>query len=118
MRMAQNWLGGSDWHPLEAEFVPPPHERVRPLLDDLAEYAPSSACWDCCPRRRSSRREPISGCSGDSFPSARAAVEELAEARILIRKQVERGTTGYLARDVFDLLIDPPAPPRGSRPTG
>jgi hypothetical protein len=54
---------------------------------------------------------------GVSFPSAWAAVEALAEARILTRKQVERGTTGYLARDVFDLLTDRPAPPRGSTPT-
>lgn len=39
-----------------------------------------------------------------SFPSARAAVEELAEAEILTRRSVERGTTGYLAVEVFDLL--------------
>jgi Fic family protein len=39
-----------------------------------------------------------------SFPSARQALEELADAGILHRKQVERGTTGYLAREVFDLL--------------
>ncbi|MDQ1292388.1 MAG: hypothetical protein QG608_266 [Actinomycetota bacterium] len=39
-----------------------------------------------------------------SFPAARSAVEELADARILTRKQVEKGTTGYLAREVFDLL--------------
>ncbi|MQA17428.1 MAG: Fic family protein, partial [Pseudonocardiaceae bacterium] len=41
---------------------------------------------------------------GVSFPAARAALEELAEARILRRKQVDRGTTGYLATEVFDLL--------------
>jgi predicted DNA-binding transcriptional regulator len=39
-----------------------------------------------------------------SFPSARQALEELADAGILHREQVERGTTGYLAREVFDLL--------------
>ncbi len=39
-----------------------------------------------------------------SFPSARAAVEELADARIVRRRAVERGTTGYLAMEVFDLL--------------
>lgn len=39
-----------------------------------------------------------------SFPAARAAVEELADAGILARKQVERGTTGYLARDVFEQI--------------
>ena len=39
-----------------------------------------------------------------SHPAARNALEELAGAKILNRKQVERNTTGYLARDVFDLL--------------
>lgn len=37
-------------------------------------------------------------------PAARAALEELADARIVTRKNVERATTGYFARDVFDLL--------------
>jgi Fic family protein len=39
-----------------------------------------------------------------AFPSARSALEELAEAGVLIRRKVERNTTGYIARDVFDLL--------------
>jgi Fic family protein len=41
---------------------------------------------------------------GVSFPAARKALEELADAKILSRKQVEKNTTGYLARDVFDVL--------------
>jgi len=41
---------------------------------------------------------------GVSFPSARSALEELADAGILHRKSVERNTTGYLAVEVFDLL--------------
>ncbi|AXB45379.1 Fic family protein [Amycolatopsis albispora] len=41
---------------------------------------------------------------GVSFPAARTALEEFAEAGILKRKQVDRGTTGYLANEVFDLL--------------
>lgn len=39
-----------------------------------------------------------------SFPSARAALEELADAGILVRKNVEQNTTGYLARDILDLI--------------
>jgi len=39
-----------------------------------------------------------------SHPAARQALEELHAAGILSAKQVERGTTGYLARDVFNLL--------------
>ena len=40
-----------------------------------------------------------------SFPPARAAVEELANAGIVARRRVDRGTTGYLATEVFDLLM-------------
>lgn len=38
LRQVQNWVGGGDWHPLEAEFVPPPPEHVAALMDDLATY--------------------------------------------------------------------------------
>jgi hypothetical protein len=36
--------------------------------------------------------------------AARAALDELADAGVLSRKKVDRGTTAYLARGVFDLL--------------
>lgn len=39
----QNWIGGSDWHPLEAEFVPPAPGEVRPLMDDLVGYLAGAA---------------------------------------------------------------------------
>lgn len=38
LRRVQNWIGGSDHHPLGAEFVPPPPEHVRPLMEDLLAY--------------------------------------------------------------------------------
>jgi Fic family protein len=38
VRDAQNWIGGSDYHPLDAAFVPPPPEQVRPLLEDLCGF--------------------------------------------------------------------------------
>lgn len=38
LRRVQNWIGGSSWHPLSAEFVPPPPEQVRPLMEDLVDY--------------------------------------------------------------------------------
>ncbi|GAA0995317.1 Fic family protein [Acrocarpospora macrocephala] len=38
LRGMQNWVGGGVWHPLDAEFVPPPPEYVQPLMDDLAAY--------------------------------------------------------------------------------
>lgn len=41
LRTVQNWIGGSDWHPLDAEFIPPPPELVPDLMSDLVEYAGS-----------------------------------------------------------------------------
>lgn len=38
LRTVQNWVGGSVWHPLDAEFVPPPPEFVPELIDDLVSY--------------------------------------------------------------------------------
>ena len=38
IRTEQNWVGGSGWSPLRAEFVPPPEGEVRRLLEDLARF--------------------------------------------------------------------------------
>lgn len=38
IRQEQNWIGGNDYSPVGADFVPPPHELVRGLLDDLCEF--------------------------------------------------------------------------------
>jgi Fic family protein len=38
LRDVQNWIGGSDYNPCSAAFVPPPHEHVRRLLEDLCEF--------------------------------------------------------------------------------
>ena len=35
LRTTQNWIGGNDFNPCGADFVPPPAEYVAPLLDDL-----------------------------------------------------------------------------------
>ena len=35
IRTIQNWIGGSDYNPCSAEFVPPPPEAVAGLLEDL-----------------------------------------------------------------------------------
>jgi Fic family protein len=39
LREVQNWIGGNNWNPLDAEFVPPPPEHVLGLADDLVRYA-------------------------------------------------------------------------------
>lgn len=38
VREQQNWIGGNDFNPLDAVYVPPPPERVLPLLDDLCGF--------------------------------------------------------------------------------
>jgi|SRR5271165_367813 len=38
MRTQQNWIGGSGYNPCSASFVPPPHEEVGTLLQDLCTF--------------------------------------------------------------------------------
>lgn len=38
VREQQNWIGGNDFNPIGATYVPPPPERVRPLLEDLCRF--------------------------------------------------------------------------------
>jgi Fic family protein len=37
-RQVQNWIGGSDYNPCAASFVPPPRELVADLMDDLCAF--------------------------------------------------------------------------------
>jgi Fic family protein len=38
IRTGQNWIGGNDHNPIDAAYVPPPAELVRPLLTDLCAF--------------------------------------------------------------------------------
>lgn len=38
LRDKQNWIGGSDWSPQDAEFIPPPETEVERLLEDLCVF--------------------------------------------------------------------------------
>jgi Fic family protein len=38
VRTTQNWIGGSEYNPCSAEFVPPPPEQVEALLEDLCIF--------------------------------------------------------------------------------
>ncbi|HEY1106340.1 MAG TPA: Fic family protein, partial [Agromyces sp.] len=38
LRTEQNWVGGTGWSPLRADFVPPPESEVPRLVDDLARF--------------------------------------------------------------------------------
>jgi len=38
LRTVQNWIGGSNYNPCSAAFVPPPPDRIEALLDDLFRF--------------------------------------------------------------------------------
>src|SRR5215469_6673502 len=38
IRTEQNWIGGSDYNPCSAAFIPPPPEYVHDLLEDLCDF--------------------------------------------------------------------------------
>lgn len=42
-RTQQNWIGGSDYNPLSAAFVPPPPDLVPGLVDDLCAFCNEDA---------------------------------------------------------------------------
>jgi Fic family protein len=37
-REVQNWIGGSDYNPCSADYIPPPHGFVADLMDDLCAF--------------------------------------------------------------------------------
>jgi Fic family protein len=43
LRQTQNWIGGNDYNPCGAAFVPPPHTEIDRLLDDLCGFADDEA---------------------------------------------------------------------------
>ncbi|MFW6599161.1 Fic family protein [Propionibacteriaceae bacterium Y2011] len=43
LRQVQNWIGGSDWHPIDADFVPPAADSVPDLMTDLVRYVNGAA---------------------------------------------------------------------------
>lgn len=43
IRIRQNWIGGADHHPIDADFVPPAAHEVLPLITDLLDYLTGAA---------------------------------------------------------------------------
>src|SRR5256885_1845595 len=41
LREKQNWIGGSDYNPCSAAFIPPPPELVPDLMEDLCAFCTS-----------------------------------------------------------------------------
>jgi Fic family protein len=42
-RTSQNWIGGNDYNPCGADFVPPPPEELGSLLEDLSRFCDDDA---------------------------------------------------------------------------
>jgi Fic family protein len=42
-RQVQNWIGGSGYNPCSADYVPPPHEFVPDLMEDLCAFCNAEA---------------------------------------------------------------------------
>jgi Fic family protein len=38
IRESQGWIGGNDYNPCDAAYVPPPEDRIEPLLEDLCRF--------------------------------------------------------------------------------
>ena len=71
-RTVQNWIGGSDYNPCAAAFVPPPHGLVDELLSDLSAF-----------------------CNDDSLPAvAQAAIAPRRSSRRSIRSSTGTGAHG------------------------
>ncbi|MBA3277791.1 MAG: Fic family protein, partial [Geodermatophilaceae bacterium] len=43
LRTVQNWVGGSAWHPIDADFVPPRPDLVPGQMQDLVDYLNGAA---------------------------------------------------------------------------
>jgi len=59
LREEQNWIGGAGSSPRNAEFIPPPHELVPELVDDLCAFSSRvdiPAVIQAASRTRGSRR--------------------------------------------------------------
>ncbi len=87
------------WDHSDLEMVPRSDRRATPRADSATSRNLRTLPEIPILPTRTAQRRP-----GVSFPAARAALEELADAGILDRRSVERGTTGYTATDVFSLV--------------
>lgn len=71
VRDVQNWIGGNDYNPCEADFVPPPPEELPALLGDLCSF-----------------------CSSDQFPPLIQAAVAHAQFEIIHPFEDGNGRTG------------------------
>ncbi|WP_242864291.1 Fic family protein [Microbacterium testaceum] len=109
VRDSQNWIGGSDYSPLGALYVPPPADLVEELLDDLLRFANR----DDLPTLAQATLAHAQFESIHPFGDGNGRIGRALIGAILRRRGVTRNTvvpvaSGLLARreDYFDALSD------------
>lgn len=109
LRDSQNWIGGSDYSPIGALYVPPPAETVEELLDDLVRFANR----DDIPTLAQAALAHAQFESIHPFGDGNGRIRRALIGAILRRRGVTRNTvvpvaSGLLARreDYFDALTD------------
>ena len=95
VRTAQNWIGGNDYNPCGATFVPPPPEEVGGLLEDLcalcnSEHLPPLIQAAVAHAQRKS--------------STTVAVDQLVDAGVLRPLSESKRNRAWEATGLLDLL--------------
>jgi len=106
-RTVQNWIGGSDWSPHEAAFIPPQPDRVPAAIHDLERFL----ARDDLPvlvqaTVAHAQFETIHPFTDGNGRTGRALVHSLLRAKGLTRKVTVPVSAGLLAdtRQYFDAL--------------
>lgn len=98
LRLEQNWIGGSDYCPRDALFVPPPPGLVPPLVDDLVRFCNRT---DLDPVAQAAiahaQFETIHPFADGNGRTGRALVHVLLHRRGLVRRTVVPVSTVLLA---------------------
>ncbi len=109
VRDSQNWIGGSDYSPLGALYVPPPPELVTELLDDLVRFANRDDLPTLIQAALAHAQfESIHPFGDGNGRIGRALIGAILRRRGVTRNTVVPVASGLLARreDYFDALTD------------
>lgn len=109
VRDSQNWIGGSDYSPLGALYVPPPPELVSELLDDLVRFANRDDLPTLIQAALAHAQfESIHPFGDGNGRIGRALIGAILRRRGVTRNTVVPVASGLLARreDYFDALTD------------
>lgn len=109
VRDSQNWIGGSDYSPIGALYVPPPQELVSELLDDLVRFANRDDLPTLVQAALAHAQfESIHPFGDGNGRIGRALIGAILRRRGVTRNTVVPVASGLLARreDYFDALTD------------